>query len=81
MNTKELFCKLLYEKGYTSINDFANRNGIDPSNMHKRVKGITQRVEIGWMFKIANILHVPVEEIVHIFYIDEWNENRSLIEK
>lgn len=81
MNTKELFYKLIHEKGYFTINDFCHKNGIDPSNMHKRLRGVTQKVEIGWMFKIANILHVPVEQIVSIFYIDAWNENRALIEK
>lgn len=80
MTTKELFNVLLIKKGYTSLHDFCLKNQIDYSNMNKRVNGVRQKVEIAWMFKIANMLHVPVEEIVSIFYPNEWEENRSLIE-
>ena len=75
-----MFNDLLHQKGYTSLHDFCMKNQIDYANMNKRVNGIRQKVEIAWMFKIANILHVPVEEIVHTFYPTEWEENRSLIE-
>ncbi len=80
MTPKEMFNDLLHKKGYTSLHDFCMKNQIDYANMNKRVNGIRQKVEISWMFKIANILHVPIEKIVHIFYPTEWEENRSLIE-
>ena len=81
MEAKEAFNKLLKAKGYQSLNDFCTKNGIDQSNMSKRVNGVRQKIEIGFMFKIANILHVPVEQIIEIFYNDEWKENRKAAKK
>lgn len=80
MTTKEKFTKLINEKGYVTLKSFCQSIGIDDSNMHKRLSGVKQKIEIAFMFKIANHLHVPVEEIIKIFYPNEWEENRSLIE-
>lgn len=83
MDKKEAFNKLITTKGYKSLYDFCLTNNIDKSNMSKRLANsdTRQKIEIGFMFKIANILHVPVEKIIEIFYEDDWKENRSLIEK
>lgn len=80
MTTKDKFRKLINEKGYTTLKSFCIDAGIDDSNMNKRLTGVRQKIEIGFMFKLANHLHVPVEEIIKIFYPSEWEENRSLIE-
>lgn len=79
MTTKELFLKLITSKGYSTLYDFCLKNGIDYSNTNKRLTG-RQKIAIDWMFNLANILHIPVEDIIEIFYIDEWKENRSNIE-
>ncbi len=79
MTTKELFLKLITSKGYSTLYDFCLKNGIDYSNTNKRLTG-RQKIAIEWMFNLANILHIPVEDIIEIFYIDEWKENRSNIE-
>lgn len=81
MTTKEMFNNLLAKKGYSSLHDFCIQQKIDYANMNKRVNGIRQKIEISYMFKLANILHVPIETIIEIFYPDEWQENRSLIER
>ena len=80
MTTKEAFNNLLKERGYSSLYDFCMKNQIDYANMNKRVGGVRQKIEIGFMFKIANMLHVPVETIIEIFYPDDYKENRSLIQ-
>ena len=80
MDKKEAFNKLLHEKNYASLYDFCMKNQIDYANMSKRVGGIRQKIEIGYMFKLANILHVPVETIIEIFYPEELKENRSNIQ-
>ena len=72
---------LLNQKGYSTLKSFCDSVGIDDSNMNKRLTGVRQKIEISFMFKLANHLHVPVEEIIEIFYPDEWEENKSLIEE
>lgn len=79
MNTKEQFNNLIREKGYKSLYAFCKDNHLDYGNMSRRLDGIRQKIEIGFMFKIANILHVPVESIIEIFYYDDWITNRAMI--
>ena len=81
MTKKEAFHNLINTKGYNTFYDFCLKNGIDYSNMSKRLSGTRQKIEIGFMFKLANILHEPVETIIEIFYPEEFAENRSLIEE
>ena len=79
MKTKELFYELLHEKGYASLYDFCSRANIDYGNMNKRVNGIRQKIEIAYAFKLANILKVPIERIISIFYPTEYSENMSIV--
>lgn len=79
MKTKELFYELLHEKGYTSLYDFCTRTNIDYGNMNKRVNGIRQKIEIAYAFKLANILKVPIERIISIFYPTEYSENMRIV--
>lgn len=79
MDTKERFLKLLKEKGYSNLRQFCVEVGIDYPNMDKRVKGVRQKIEISFMFKLANLLHVPVETIIEIFYYDDWITNRAML--
>lgn len=81
MTVKESFNALLKEKGYASLHDFCLKNQMDYANMNKRVNGIKQKIEIQNAFKIANMLKVPVEDIIAIFYPEEWDENRDTIER
>lgn len=81
MTTKELFNELLAKHNYSSLHDFCYKQNIDYSNMNKRVNGIRQKIEVQFLFKLANMLHEPVETLIEIFYPEEWKENRSLIEK
>ena len=80
MTTKEMFNALLIEKGYSTLYDFCLKNHIDYSNMSKRVNGKKQKIEISFAFKIANILKVPVDRIIAIFYPSEYEENLAVIE-
>ena len=80
MTVKENFNALLIKRGYANLHDFCLKQQIDYANMNKRVNGIRQKIEISYAFKLADMLKVPVEEIIAIFYPDEWQENRSFIE-
>lgn len=79
MTTKDTFNNLLKEKGYASLHDFTCKNDIDYGNMYKRISGKTQKIEILFAFKLANILKVPVDDIIKIFYPNEYAENQSIV--
>lgn len=81
MTTKELFNELLKKHGYTSVHDFCIRQQIDYANMTKRVNGTRQKIEISFMFRLANMLHEPVDLIVSIFYPTEYAENQECCKK
>lgn len=81
MSTKEMFNDLLKKKGYTSLRDFCLQSKIDYPNMNKRVNGIRQKIEIAFIFKLANLLNESYTTIVEIFYPDEVAANRDCIRK
>lgn len=81
MTTKEMFNTLLEKKGYSSLHDFCIKAKIDYPNMTKRVNGIRQKIEIAFIFKLANLLNESYTTIVEIFYPDEVAANRDCIKK
>lgn len=78
MSTKEEFNALLNKHEYPSVRNFCYAHNIDYANMNKRVNGQRQKIEIGFMFRLANMLHEPVDVIVKIFYPNEYEENQAL---
>lgn len=81
MERNEAFYNLISQHGYSSLNSFCADLKTDPANMRKRLIGQRQKIEIGFMFKIANALHEPIEKVIEIFYPEEFKENQSLIER
>lgn len=79
MARKDEFSKLVKSKGYKNVTDFCYQQHIDVSNMSKRLLG-TQKIELSYMFKIANMLQVPIDTIIEIFYTEEMQNNRENIE-
>ena len=79
MTPKELFNELLTQKGYASMYEFCMKNQLDYANMNKRVNGKKQKIEIPFAFRLANILKVPVDSIIKIFYPQEYQENQDLL--
>ena len=80
-STKEMFLALLKSKGYPSLNSFCLAFSLDYGNMNRRVNGVKRKVEISFMFKLADMLNEPVETIISIFYPIEWAENRKHVKK
>lgn len=81
MSRKEQFKAMLNKHGYTSVNNFCIENKLNQSNVNNRVKNESIQVELPILFMFANILHEPIENVIEIFYPNEFKENRSLIEK
>lgn len=81
MTVKERFDKLLHLKGYASLYEFCKNNDLDYGNMNRRVNGVKQKIEIAFAFKMANILEVPIDTIIEIFYPEEYKHNKNLCKK
>ncbi len=81
MSRREQFLELLNKHGYKSINAFCIDNKLLQSNVNKRAKEETLKVELPTLFLWAKLLNEPVEALIEIFYPEEWKENRSHIKK
>lgn len=81
MTRKEKFVALLRKHGYPSINNFCVENKLIQTNVNKRARDESIKVELPILFSWAAILHEPIETLIEIFYPEEWKENRSLIEQ
>lgn len=81
MTRQEKFKALLTKHNYRSLNSFCEAHGLQQGNFNKRLKYEDMKVDLVTLFQLANILHEPIETLIEIFYPDEWQENRSLIEK
>lgn len=79
MSNKERFDNLLHKQGYASLYAFCKDNNLDYGNMNRRVNGVTQKIEIAFAFKIADILRVPIDTLLDIFYPEEMKKNRAAI--
>ncbi len=72
---KTEFTRMLAKKGYESIADFAHDCGLYPQSVFTQVRG-QHRPTIDRMFMYADTLEVPVEDVIKLFYKDEWDCNR-----
>ncbi len=77
---QELFNTVLKMHGYTSLNNFCIENKLQQANFSRRLKDENLKVDLLILFKLADILHEPIETMIMIFYPDEWAENRRNME-
>lgn len=78
MSTKEKFYEYIRAHGYTSVRQLAIASGIDISNLHTNVVH-KWGISIKRAFALANTMKVPVEEILELFYGDEFEKNRKIV--
>lgn len=76
--TKRKFEELIKSAGYTSIYQFAKEHNIDMGNLYTNLDG-TWKMSLKRMFKIANALGVHIDEIIEVFYPEEYAENMGLL--
>ena len=81
MSRKEKFVAILNKRGYKSVNNFCIENNLKQTNVNKRLKNESIRVDIDNLFLWAAILHEPIETMLEIFYPDDMELNRSLVEE
>lgn len=75
---KTKFEKLVTDAGYKSMRAFAKDVGINVGNIYSNLDG-TFGMSIKRMFKVANLLGVPVAQVIEIFYPTEYAENQSYL--
>lgn len=74
---KEALQKLILDAGYSNMRQFCKDLGVDQSNLYSNIDG-TWGMSMKRMFKVANLLGVPILQIVEIFYPNELAENQKL---
>ena len=80
MTRQKKFMELLNKHNYSSLNAFCLDNHLQQTNFSKRLRDENLKVDLLILFKLANILHEPIETLIEIFYPEELKENRSLTE-
>lgn len=68
--------KFIKQHGFKNLSEFARAVGEDATNVHKVVKG-RQKPSIQKIFKWANALDCDFEDLVYLFYTDEFCENKN----
>lgn len=79
MTRQQRFMVLLNKHGYPSLNAFCLDNHLQQANFNRRLKNESLNVDILILFKLANILHEPIETLIEIFYAKELQENRDIL--
>ncbi len=74
---KEKLDILIKNAGYASFRQFCVDANIDQSNLYGNFDG-TYNISVKRMFKLANLLNVPINQILEIFYPEEYQENMRL---
>lgn len=75
---KERFIALMKKRGFTSVRQFAIACGMESSNIYTNLAGKTT-VGVGRLFAYANVLGVPVQDLIAIFYPDDVKRNMKAI--
>lgn len=80
MTLKEKFNDYVRLHGYDNIHQVAKAANINLSNLHTNLNS-RWGISIKRAFQIANTMGVPVEEILELFYEDEYLRNRLIVKK
>lgn len=75
---KEIFEQMVKDAGFDNIRKFCKELGVDQSNIYSNLDG-SFNISIKRMFKVANLLGVPIVQVIGLFYPDELAENQSLL--
>lgn len=73
---KEKLWTMIQAAGYENYRQFCKDAGIDCSNLYSNLDG-TWKMSLRRMFKVANLLKVPITNIIEIFYPEEFAENQK----
>ena len=80
MSVKDNFELLVKSHGFTNINQLCNVVGIASSNLYSNLRNVWG-MSIKRMFKIANALNCPVEEVISVLYPEEYEKNQEIVDR
>lgn len=72
--------KLVKSRGYASLNAFSSDCGINTSNLYTNLRS-KWGLSMKRAFLLSNKLGVPVEQILEIFYKEQFDENRQIVKE
>lgn len=75
--SKTKFTQLLQVKGYDTIADFARDCDVTPQTIFVHVRD-QYKPDIKRMFLYADVLEVPIDSILEIFYSEELSHNEAI---
>ena len=78
--SKKRFLRLLERQGFRSINQFSVAVGMSSGNVHLNLSGV-HGLSIERAFRYANVLGVPVNEVIDAFFHEEMIENGRTVEE
>lgn len=71
---KDKLNNLVADAGYKSFRSFAKDVGITSANLYSNIDG-TYNMSMKRMFRVAEVLNVPILQIIDIFYPEELAKN------
>ena len=74
---KEKLLSLVNAAGYDNFRQFCMDVNVDQSNLYSNLEG-KWGMSVKRMFKIANLLHVDILQILEIFYTEAYEENKRI---
>lgn len=78
MTTKEKFKTYLREHGYKSIKQLCSQCGLNPTFLYSNIRG-KNGISVDKIFLIANTMKVPVDELLRVFYEEQYIENERIV--
>jgi len=81
MTKKEKFELLVKTHGFANISQFAKEAGIADSNIYSNLDNGRWNISIKRMFQMAKVLHCHIDEVISIFYPEEYLENMEIVDQ
>ena len=72
--------KLIKDRGFTSVAQFAESIGMNPANVWRNIKGYSG-IDTEIIFRYAMALHVSVEDLLSLFMPDAMHKLRCSVTK
>lgn len=80
MTKKDKFELLVKSHGFVNVNQFSKEVGIATSNIYSNLDNGRWNMSITRMFKMANVLHCHIDEVISIFYPEEYLKNMEIVD-
>ena len=77
VQSESRFLDLIRSKGYESVEKFSEDCEITPQSIFVHIRG-QYKPSLKRMFKYAEVLTLPIDDIIELFYEEELHKNRKV---